>query len=155
MLKVANVKPTDQVIVVSGAAGATGSTVVQIAKNILGIKTVIGIAGSPEKCKMLISECGCNLALNYKSPNFEQELMDATPDFIDIFFDNVGGWIMDACMKRMNVYGRVVCCGALSAYDKDETKEMVMSAESYFLIVSRSYYTRISLEAIKHRESGG
>lgn len=136
MLKVAQVKDTDKVIVVSGAAGATGSIVVQIAKNILGFKTVIGIAGSTEKCDLLSTSCGCDLVLNYKSSTFAQDLEDATPDFIDVFFDNVGGWIMDTCMKRMNEHGRVVCCGALSSYDKDETKVMAMSAESYFLIVS-------------------
>lgn len=135
LLKVGNPKPTDKCVVVSGAAGATGSSTTQIAKNVLGIERVVGIAGTAEKCKMLTSECGCDIALNYKSPNFEQELKEATPGFIDIYFDNTGGRILDLCVKRMKEYGRVVSCGAISAYDKD-TSTLALTAESYFLVVS-------------------
>jgi NADPH-dependent curcumin reductase CurA len=135
LLKIGNPKPTDKCVVVSGAAGATGSSVTQIAKNVLGIERVVGIAGTAKKCKMLTSQCGCDVALNYKSPNFEQELKEATPGFIDIYFDNTGGRILDLCVKRMKEYGRVVSCGAISAYDKDASTAMSLTAESYFLVV--------------------
>lgn len=78
-----------ETVVVSGAAGATGSVAGQIAK-IHGAR-VIGIAGSDEKCKILTEELGFDVALNYKSPTFKDDFVKATPDFINVYWDNVGG----------------------------------------------------------------
>ncbi|KAJ3073746.1 hypothetical protein HK102_005945, partial [Quaeritorhiza haematococci] len=101
-----------ETVVVSGAAGATGSVVGQLAKSI-GCK-VIGIAGSEEKCKWLVDELGFDVALNYRDQEFGRKLAQATPKYIDVYFDNVGGEILEACLRRLNLRGRVVLCGAIS-----------------------------------------
>lgn len=120
----------------SGAAGAIGSVVTQIAKNILGIERVIGIAGSDEKCALIKDKCGVDIALNYKSPIFEQEYEKATPDYVDIYFDNVGGEILDMNLRRLARFGRIVTCGAVSSYDdKLDEKRMAISAKGYENIV--------------------
>ena len=80
----------DKTIVISGAAGATGSIAIQIAKHILKVPHVVGIAGSEDKCK-LIKELGCDVAINYKSPTFKKDFIKATPNFIDCYYHNVGG----------------------------------------------------------------
>ncbi|RMZ89190.1 hypothetical protein DV736_g3585, partial [Chaetothyriales sp. CBS 134916] len=105
-----------QKIVVSGAAGATGSMVVQIAKHIVGAKEIIGIAGSDEKCRW-VESLGADKCINYKSPNFEQELTKACNDEVDLYFDNVGSEILDSMLLKMKQHGTVVACGALSSYD--------------------------------------
>ncbi|KAF3179054.1 hypothetical protein TWF788_007138 [Orbilia oligospora] len=107
----------DSTVVVSVAAGATGSVVCQIAKNVLGIKNVVGIAGSDAKCELLKKSCGCDYALNYRSPTFKQDFDEATKDDIDVYFDNVGGEILDMALLRMKEYGRIVSCGAISMYN--------------------------------------
>lgn len=84
LIEVGEASSKDKTIVVSGAAGATGSNVCQIAKNILGVKKVIGICGTDEKCAFLKNTLHVDVALNYRSPNFAQEFVDATPDFIDL-----------------------------------------------------------------------
>ena len=94
------------------AAGATGSTVGQIAK-IMGCR-VIGIAGTAEKCDWLTNELGFDVALNYKSPDFEKDFAKVTPNFVDVYFDNVGGSILDLCLARLAQKGRIVVCGAIS-----------------------------------------
>ena len=100
----------DDVVVVSGAAGATGSMVVQIAKNIIGCKTVVGIAGSDEKCKW-VESLGADVCLNYKSSSFAEDLKKQTPDYVNVYFDNVGGDILDLMFTRMARYGRIAACG--------------------------------------------
>ncbi|PKK76900.1 NADP-dependent leukotriene B4 12-hydroxydehydrogenase [Rhizophagus irregularis] len=112
-------KPGDTVVV-SGAAGATGSTVGQIAK-IKGAR-VIGIAGSEEKCNWLVNDLGFDIALNYRDPEFASKLAKATPQYIDIYFDNVGGDILDHCLKRIAKNGRIVLCGAISQYNEKQPK---------------------------------
>ncbi|KAL7275538.1 quinone oxidoreductase [Rhizina undulata] len=107
----------DQTIVVSSAAGATGSIVCQLAKNILRIPRVIGIVGSDEKCDIIKHKCGVDVALNYRDERFEEKLVEATPELVDVYFDNVGGEVLDAVLKRMGKGGRVVVCGATSTYD--------------------------------------
>lgn len=137
LMDVASPEPSDKVIVVSAAAGATGSIVVQIAKRILNIPTVIGIAGGPEKCALVRERCGADIVLDYKSPSFDQDLVKATSGFIDIYFDNVGGRIADMCVDRMARNGRVVLCGNISSYDEDEgSGGCTISNRSYFRIVS-------------------
>ncbi|KAJ1554886.1 hypothetical protein HK096_000482 [Nowakowskiella sp. JEL0078] len=105
-------------VVVSGAAGATGSVAGQIAKMMVGrTGQVIGIAGDDDKCKWLVEELGFDKALNYKDPAFEKKLKDATPKYINVYFDNVGGTILDACLSRLATFGRVALCGAISQYN--------------------------------------
>ena len=97
-----------ETLVVSGAAGATGSVVCQVGKK-MGAK-VIALAGSPEKCEWLEKELGVDKALNYKSANFRQEFIDAV-GYLDVYFDNVGGEILDLCLSRLNKFARIVLCG--------------------------------------------
>lgn len=106
----------DDVVVVSGAAGATGSMVVQIAKHMLGCKKVIGIAGTDDKCKW-VESLGADACLNYKSSSFKEELKKATEGFVQVYFDNVGGEILDLMLGRMARFGRVAACGAISGYN--------------------------------------
>lgn len=103
-------------VVVSGAAGATGSTVGQIAA-IKGAKTVVGIAGSAEKCRWLVEELGFDSAINYKSEDVAARLRETCPDGIDLYFDNVGGEILNACLGQLALRGRVVLCGAIASYN--------------------------------------
>ena len=114
LLDVGRVKEGD-VVVVSGAAGATGSTVGQIAK-IKGAAKVIGIAGGPEKCAWIVDELGFDAAIDYKNDDLSARLRGAAPQGIDLYFDNVGGKILDACLGRLALRGRVVLCGAISSY---------------------------------------
>jgi NADPH-dependent curcumin reductase len=104
------------VVVVSGAAGATGSTVGQIAK-IKGAGKVIGIAGGPEKCAWIVDELGFDAAIDYKNENVLARLRELAPDGVDLYFDNVGGEILDACLAQLAMRGRVVLCGAISTYN--------------------------------------
>ncbi|KAJ3647791.1 hypothetical protein Zmor_019651 [Zophobas morio] len=110
-----------ETVVVSGAAGAVGSIVGQIAK-IKGC-TVIGIAGSDEKGKWLVNDLKFDTFLNYKDKDFDQKLLQATPKGVDCYFDNVGGQLSTKILNRMNLFGRVSVCGAISGYnDKDDAK---------------------------------
>ncbi|KAG1841051.1 hypothetical protein C8R48DRAFT_781506 [Suillus tomentosus] len=108
-------------LIVSAAAGAVGNVVVQYAKKVIKAKKVIGIAGSDEKCQW-IKELGADVALNYKSDTFPQDLIDATSDFVDAYFDNVGGFVLDQVIPRIKQHGRIAACGAISGYNKDVGK---------------------------------
>ncbi|KAA8642091.1 hypothetical protein EYZ11_001229 [Aspergillus tanneri] len=105
-----------ETVVVSGAAGATGMVAGQIAR-ILGAKRVVGLAGSADKCEFLRTELGFDAAINYKDKDWKKQLKDATPEYIDVFFDNVGGEILDACLARAARDSRFVICGAISQYN--------------------------------------
>jgi NADPH-dependent curcumin reductase len=107
-----------ETLVVSAAAGATGSIAGQIGK-IQGLR-VVGIAGSDEKCKWIKNDLGFDAAINYKLPDWKEQLAAATPNGIDIDFENVGGEIMNAVLARMNLHGRVVLCGLISSYTKND-----------------------------------
>jgi NADPH-dependent curcumin reductase CurA len=87
----------------------------QIAK-IKGCR-VIGTAGTKEKCDFLEKELGFDLALNYRDPDFAGKLAKATPNYINVFFDNVGGDILELCLRRLAKNGRIVLCGAISQYN--------------------------------------
>ncbi|OQU97383.1 hypothetical protein CLAIMM_03317 [Cladophialophora immunda] len=106
-------------VVVSGAAGATGSMAVQIAKHIVGASNVIGIAGNEDKCRW-VESLGADKCLDYKSPSFAEDLKKATNDGVDVYFDNVGGEILDLMLGRLSMYGRVAACGAISQYNSSE-----------------------------------
>jgi NADPH-dependent curcumin reductase CurA len=105
-------------VVVSGAAGAVGSVAGQIAK-IKGARTVVGIAGGPEKCEWLTGELGFDAAIDYKSENVGRRLHELCPDGIDVYFDNVGGDILDAALANLAWGARVVICGAISQYNAE------------------------------------
>ena len=112
-------KPKErETVVVSGAAGAVGMTVCQIAK-IKGCRAV-GIAGSDEKNQYLTAELGVDAAINYKSPEMRQALKDACPKRVDVYFDNVGGEISDAVLPLINQGARIVLCGQISLYNLDK-----------------------------------
>jgi NADPH-dependent curcumin reductase CurA len=104
-----------ETVVVSAAAGSVGLFVGQIAK-IKGCR-VVGIAGGAAKCKMLVDEFGFDAAVDYKGGNLFKDLKAAAPGGIDVYFDNTGGEILEACLFQMNVHGRIACCGAVSQYE--------------------------------------
>ncbi len=107
-----------ETIIVSGAAGAVGSLVVQFAK--LHGTTVIGITGNDEKNSWLTNELNVDYALNYKNFNNSKEFADRLQKIangIDVYFDNVGGWLTDAVIPQINKYGRIIICGQISQYN--------------------------------------
>lgn len=116
LTEVAKVQPGETVLV-SAAAGATGSLACQIARN-LGC-TVVGIAGGANKCRYLTEEVGVALAIDYKNEDVSAALASVEGG-IDAFFDNVGGAILDAALPNMAHYGRVAICGLISSYDREE-----------------------------------
>lgn len=115
MLEVGQPQPGNTVVV-SGAAGATGMVAGQIAK-IKGAKRVVGLAGSADKCAFLTQELGFDAAINYKDTDWKKQLKNATPEYIDVFYDNVGGEILDACLARAARDARFAICGAISQYN--------------------------------------
>ncbi len=104
-------------VVVSGAAGAVGTVVGQVAKT-KGCR-VVGIAGGPEKCRLLTDELGFDAAVDYKTGDLRGELREATPDRVDVYFDNVGGPVLEAALGRLALHARVVICGAISQYNSE------------------------------------
>jgi NADPH-dependent curcumin reductase CurA len=105
-----------ETIVVSAASGAVGSVAGQLAKQ-AGCR-VVGIAGGPEKCSHVVDDLGLDACLDYKAGNLDMRLAAATPDGIDAYFDNVGGAILDAVMRRLNTFSRVAICGQIAGgYD--------------------------------------
>jgi len=118
-LNVLEVK-TGDVILISGAAGAVGSMAGQLAK-LRGCR-VIGSAGSVEKVRFLLEECGFDVAFNYKDhPVFEQ-LKLAAPDGIDVYYDNVGGEALEAALSVLRVHGRIIACGSISLYNEEKPR---------------------------------
>lgn len=104
-----------ETVVVSAAAGSVGVYVGQIAKAV-GCR-VVGIAGGAEKCQWVVDDLGFDACVDYRDPAWHKALKAACPEGIDIYFDNVGGSILETVLFRMNERGRVVCCGAVSQYD--------------------------------------
>ena len=104
-----------ETVVVSGAAGAVGQTVGQLAK-IKGCRAV-GIAGGPDKCRWVVEELGFDACIDYKSGSVRDGLKQHCPDGVDIYFDNVGGEILDTVLTRINRKARIVVCGAISQYN--------------------------------------
>tara|TARA_B110000444_G_C18835444_1_gene595681 strand:+ start:1089 stop:2093 length:1005 start_codon:yes stop_codon:yes gene_type:complete len=120
ILEVGEVKEGD-VVLVSGAAGAVGSVVGQIAK-IKGCR-VIGIAGGKTKCDYLIEKLGFDGAIDYKNENVFKEIKKHCPKGIDVYFDNVGGEILDSALAFLRKKARVVICGAISQYNSESSIE--------------------------------
>jgi NADPH-dependent curcumin reductase CurA len=101
--------------VVSAAAGSVGHVAGQIAKS-RGAR-VVGVTGSDEKVRLLVDELGFDVAVSRRDPAFRDAFKAATPNRIDVYFDNTGGDILESALFRMNLRGRIVCCGAASRYD--------------------------------------
>ncbi|MBB1157040.1 NADP-dependent oxidoreductase [Amycolatopsis dendrobii] len=118
LLVSAEFKPGDTVFV-SGAAGAVGSLVGQLAR-LKGAKRVIGSAGSAEKVRYLTEELGFDAAFNYKDGPVAEQLAAAAPEGIDVYFDNVGGEHLEAAIASMNLHGRIAICGMISQYNATE-----------------------------------
>lgn len=118
LLRTAGFKEGDAVFV-SGAAGAVGSQVGQLAK-LKGASRVIGSAGSAEKVRLLVDEYGFDAAFNYKDGPVGEQLREAAPDGIDVYFDNVGGDHLQAAIAELNLHGRIAICGAISVYNNTE-----------------------------------
>lgn len=114
MTEIGSLEP-GQTLVVSAAAGSVGHMAGQIGK-IMGAR-VVGVAGSDDKCRLLTERFGFDAAVNYRSDDFRAEFKAATPDRIDVYYDNTGGDILGSALFRMNTHGRIVCCGAVSQYD--------------------------------------
>jgi len=104
-----------ETLVVSGAAGSVGAMVGQLGKA-EGL-TVVGTAGSDEKCRWLEDELGFDAAINYKSGDLEKQLKDATPNGVDLYFENTGGPVQHIVFNRMNAHGRIVVCGMIADYN--------------------------------------
>jgi NADPH-dependent curcumin reductase CurA len=103
-----------ETVLVSGAAGGVGSNCGFIARN-LGCR-VVGIAGTDEKCRLLVDKLGYDAAINYRTDDIPARIAEHCPRGVDVFFDNVGGEILDHALARLNRYGRVVLCGRISQY---------------------------------------
>lgn len=121
-----------QTVVVSGAAGATGSVAGQLAR-IRGAR-VIGLAGSDEKCRWLTADLGFDAAINYKTADVPAELTRHCPKGIDVYFDNVGGEILDHCLARIATNARVIICGGISRYNASGP---IPGPKNYFNLVFR------------------
>jgi NADPH-dependent curcumin reductase CurA len=104
-----------ETVMVSAAAGSVGHMVGQMAK-ILGCE-VVGVCGSDDKGRLLVEQLGFDRSVNYKDANYRQNLKEATPNGVDVYFDNTGGMILGSALFRMNVGGRISCCGVVSQYD--------------------------------------
>jgi len=115
LLEIAALRKTDTVVV-SAAAGAVGSLVVQMAR-INGCARLVAIAGSEDKCRWLREQLGADVAINYRTADIGQALDAACPDGIDVYYDNVGGDILDAVLARINAHARIACGGFISHYD--------------------------------------
>jgi NADPH-dependent curcumin reductase CurA len=107
-----------ETLVVSGAAGSVGSMVGQLGK--AEGMTVVGTAGSDDKCVWLTDELSFDHAINYKSADLEKRIREATPNGVDIYFENTGGPVQHITFGRMNAHGRIVVCGMISDYNTDK-----------------------------------
>jgi NADPH-dependent curcumin reductase CurA len=131
LFKLGQPRPGDTVVV-SGAAGATGSLVGQLAK-IAGARA-IGIAGGADKCRWLVEEAGYDAAIDYKSEDVQARLKELAPKGADVVFDNVGGPILNAMLGQIATGARVVICGGISRY---ELGQMPAGPQNYFNLVFR------------------
>jgi NADPH-dependent curcumin reductase CurA len=136
LLDTGKLKPGDTVVV-SGAAGAVGSIAGQIAK-IKGAGRVIGIAGGPEKCHALTEEFGFDAAIDYRAGGVRKALREHAPRGVDVYFDNVGGEILDDVLTRLARGARVVICGAVSQYNETQVRG---PANYMMLLVARASMT--------------
>ena len=146
LLDIGQPKP-GQTVVVSGAAGATGSVAGQIA-GLMGCR-VIGLAGTDEKCAWLTGDLGFEASINYKTDNVADALDRHCPNGIDIYFDNVGGEILDLCLARLAHHARVVVCGGISRYNA--TGELAGPCNYFELVFRRARMEGFILVDYTHR----
>ncbi len=118
LMRVGQLQPGDRVLV-SSAAGGVGSSVAQIAKH-HGASRVVGIAGSDEKCRLLVDRLGYDAAINHRSDDLSAKIGELLPEGFDVMFDNVGGETLDAALLHLRMDARVVLCGRISEYLGDE-----------------------------------
>lgn len=104
-------------LLVSAAAGAVGSLVSQMGR-LAGASLVVGVAGGPQKCARVVKEFGCDVCVDHRSPHFRRELKEVLADGFDVFFDNVGGPVLEAALDCMAKKARIAMCGAISGYNK-------------------------------------
>ncbi len=123
-----------ETVVVSGAAGAVGQTVGQVARQ-MGCR-VVGIAGGPEKCEFVVKELGFDACIDYKNTSVRDGLKEHCPNGVDVYFDNVGGEILDTVLTRINMKARIVICGAISQYNN--TTPVKGPANYLSLLVNRA-----------------
>ena len=123
----------DDIVLVSGAAGGVGSLVCKLAK--IKDAKVIGVAGGKEKCDVLINEIGADAAIDYKKDNLDEKIKEYASEGIDIFFDNVGGEILDAALDNLRDRARVVICGAISQYSNHDS----VNGPSLYLRLAEKY----------------
>ena len=123
-----------ETVVVSGAAGAVGQTVGQVAKQ-LGCR-VVGIAGGQDKCDFVVKELGFDACIDYKNGSVKDGLKEHCPEGVDVYFDNVGGEILDTVLTRINLKARIVICGAISQYNN--TTPVKGPANYLALLVNRA-----------------
>jgi len=110
-----------ETVVVAAATGPVGSAVGQIAR-VKGARAV-GVAGGPEKCRVLVEELGFDAAVDHRSPTFAEDLAAATPDGIDVYFENVGGDVTEAVLRRLNRFARIPVCGVVAWYNATAAPE--------------------------------
>lgn len=153
LIDVARATASDTVVV-SGAAGATGSMVVQIAKHLIGCKRVIGIAGGAKKCKW-VESLGADICVDYKAPSFREDLKKATEGFVDVYFDNVGGEILDLMLTRVKRFGRIAACGAVATYNSMGSE--ASGIKNWFEIIVNRIEVRgfIVTDAVESGKAGG
>jgi NADPH-dependent curcumin reductase CurA len=142
--EVGHVKP-GETVVVSAAAGAVGSLAGQIAR--LDGARVIGIAGGPDKCRHLTKELGFDAAVDYKGEDVDARLRELAPEGIDVYFDNVGGEMLDIVLDQIREQARVVICGAISQYHGDMSKG-VRGPNLYLRLAER--HARMEGYAVSH-----
>lgn len=136
LLDIGKPNPGDTVVV-SGAAGSVGMVVGQIAK-LKGCR-VVGIAGGPDKCRYLVEELGFDAAIDYKSEDVKKALRTHCPKGVDVYFDNVGGDILDAVLTQLAMRARIIICGAISQYNSTGPKQGPANYMS--LLVNRASMT--------------
>jgi hypothetical protein len=146
LLEVGAFKEGD-VVLVSGAAGATGSVVGQIARA-RGAAKVVGIAGGPEKCSEVIEKYGFDDCLDYREPGLTQRIHGACPKGVDLYYDNVGGDVLDAALANIAMHARIVMCGAISQYNATERGGI---ANTSMLIVRRAQMKGFIVFDFAHR----
>lgn len=149
-----------ETVVVTAASGAVGGIAGQIAK-LKGCR-VVGIAGGPEKCRYVVEELGFDACVDYRAADFEAQLEAATPNYVDILFENVGGPVMDAVLKRINDHARIALCGNISQYNAKEPygikgmRQLLMHrVTTYAFVIAdhRDYFpTALADLSVWHRE---
>ncbi|MBI1181074.1 MAG: zinc-binding dehydrogenase [Alphaproteobacteria bacterium] len=132
--EVGQVKEGD-VVLISGAAGATGSAVAEIAK-IRGASKVIGVAGGPEKCTWIVGEGACDAAIDYKNDDIAARLKELAPDGVNVFYDNTGGPVLDAALANLADRARVVICGGIAT--GYSSWEMPEGPKNYLFLILKS-----------------